>query len=76
MGRKHKKRFRLLNGCSGKFLLTMCIVLGSLLGFCVWWCFTRCEDPGCMYHYFPLPEMFLGAFNGLLFALIYWEDKF
>lgn len=71
-----KKRKKFFNRYSGKWIAIVCISLGAILGLLFWLRVTRCNDTECIFHYFPLPEMFVGGFCGLILSMVYWDDKF
>jgi len=71
-----KKKDKIFSQYSGKWIAIVCISLGAILGLFCWFEVTRCNDNECIFHYFPLPEMFVGGFCGLIFSMMCWDSKF
>lgn len=71
-----KKKDKIFSRYSGKRIAIVCISFGAILGLLFWFKVTRCSDSACIFHYFPLPEMFIGGFCGLILSMMYWDDKY
>lgn len=69
--RKSRKPHRDL---PNKPLLIVCVVAGILLGVSFWFFISRCDETDCLSHYFPLVEIFIGGFIGIILPL-YLFDK-
>jgi hypothetical protein len=71
-----KKKSKPFDQYTGRQIAIVCVSLGMILGLLFWLKVTRCDNVDCIFHYFPLPEIFLGGFIGLIVAVGYWDDKF